>query len=72
MDCTMTCTSCGSRNQAEYGAEINIHLPRDRDKAAVLVFPKLVVCLDCGIAEFTVPEAELRRLGERGVASTAA
>jgi hypothetical protein len=63
MDCVMTCRSCGSKNQAEYGAEINIHLPRDREKAAVLVFPKLVVCLDCGIAEFAVPEAELRLLG---------
>jgi hypothetical protein len=72
MECDMTCRSCGSKNQAEYGAEINIHLPRDRDKAAMLVFPTLVVCLDCGIAEFTVPEAELRRLGERGAASTAA
>jgi hypothetical protein len=72
MDCVMTCRSCGSKNQAEYGAEINIHLPRDRDKAAVLIFPKLVVCLDCGVAEFTVPEAELRLLGERGAASTAA
>jgi hypothetical protein len=67
----MTCRSCGS-NQTEYGAEINIHLPKDRDKAAVLVFPKLVVCLDCGVAEFTIPEAELRLLGERGAASTAA
>jgi hypothetical protein len=72
MECVMTCRSCGSNNQAEYGAEINIHLPRDRDNAAVLVFPKLVVCLDCGIAEFTVPEAELRLLGERGAASTVA
>ncbi len=68
----MPCRSCGSRNQAEYGAEINIHLPRDRNKTAVLLFPKLVVCLDCGIAEFTIPEAELRLLGERGAASTAA
>jgi hypothetical protein len=59
------------RIRAECGAEINIHLPRDRDKAAVLLFPELVVCLDCGIAEFTVPEVELRRLGERGAASTA-
>jgi hypothetical protein len=37
--CVMTCRSCGSNHQAEYGAEINIHLPRDQNKAAVLVFP---------------------------------
>jgi hypothetical protein len=68
----MTCRSCGSNNQPEYGAEINIHLPRDHDKAAVLVFPTLFVCLDCGVAAFTIPEAELRLLGQRGAASTAA
>jgi hypothetical protein len=68
----MACRSCSSKNQAEYEAEINIHLPRDRDKAAVLIFPKLVVCLDCGVAEFTIPEAGLRLLGQRGAASKAA
>jgi hypothetical protein len=68
----MACRSCGSNNRAEYGAEVNIHLPKDQDKAAVLVFPKLVVCLDCGVAEFTIPETELRLMGERGAASTAA
>ena len=72
MYCVMTCRSCGSNNQAEYGAEINIHFPRDQNKAAVLVFPKLFVCLDCGVAEFTIPEAELRLLGKRDAASTAA
>ena len=72
MQYVMTCRSCGSNNQAEYSAEINIHFPKDGDKGAVLVFPKLVVCLDCGVAEFTIPEAELRLLGERGAASTAA
>jgi predicted nucleic-acid-binding Zn-ribbon protein len=64
VQCVMTCRSCGSNNQAEYDAEINIHLPRDRDKAAVLVFPKLVVCSDCGVTEFTIPETELRLLGK--------
>jgi len=63
---------CGSKNRTELGAEINIHLPRDRDKIAVLVFPTLVICLDCGITEFTIPETELRRLGQGGAASTAA
>jgi hypothetical protein len=68
----MTCRLCGSKSQEEYGAEINIHIPTGGDKAAVLLFPKLLVCLDCGVAEFTVPEAELRQLGKRGAASTAA
>jgi len=56
----MTCRSCGSNNQAEYGAEVNIHLPRELNKPAVLVFPTLVVCLACGVTEFTIQEAELR------------
>jgi hypothetical protein len=30
----------------------------------VWVFPKLVVCLSCGLAEFTVPEAELLVLAQ--------
>jgi hypothetical protein len=34
------------------------------DKPVVWVFPELIVCLDCGTAQFAVPEAELRRLAE--------
>jgi len=68
----MTCRSCGSKNQAEFGAEINVHLPRELNKPAVLAFPRLVVCLDCGHAEFNIPSTELRLLRERGAASTAA
>jgi hypothetical protein len=34
------------------------------DKPAVFVFAEIVVCLDCGSAEFTVPEAELRLLAK--------
>ena len=40
------------------------------DKPAVLVFPELVVCLDCGATEFAIPEAELRLL-TKGDASAA-
>ncbi len=62
----MACRSCGSENQTEFGAEINIHFPgrKGLDKPAVLVFPKLVVCLDCGFTQFTFPEADLRLLGQ--------
>jgi hypothetical protein len=73
----MACRSCGSRNQTRCGAEINIYFPGrgGLDKPAVLAFPKIVgivVCLDCGVTEFTLQEAELRLLGEGGAASTAA
>ncbi len=32
------------------------------DKPTVWVFPELIICLDCGKAEFVVPEVELREL----------
>ena len=39
---------------------MGIHLLglKNIDKPVVWVFPALIVCLDCGMAEFTVPEAE--------------
>ena len=39
------------------------------DKPTVWVFPELVVYLDCGPAEFVVPDAELRLLAKRGAAA---
>lgn len=62
----MACKSCGSDSQSEFGAEINIHIPRLKavDTPAVLVFPKLVVCLHCGFTEFTLLESELRVLAQ--------
>jgi hypothetical protein len=62
----MACRSCGSENQTEFGAEINIHLPgrEGLDKPAALVFPKLLVCLRCGFTEFPIKETELHRLVE--------
>ena len=33
-------------------------------KPTVWVFPKISVCLDCGNAEFAVPDAELERLSD--------
>jgi hypothetical protein len=58
----MRCKSCGSFNLRRFTAEIGIHFPglKNIDKPVVWVFPELFVCLDCGMAEFTVPEAELR------------
>jgi hypothetical protein len=63
----LACRSCGSENQTQFGAEINIHFPEltNPDKPTVLVFPKLVVCMDCGFTEFAIQATELRLLGGR-------
>ena len=60
----MPCKSCGSVNQSKFAGEIGIHFLglQNLDNSVVWVFPELVVCLDCGTAEFAVPEAELRQL----------
>jgi hypothetical protein len=65
------CKSCGSVTQSKFTAEMGIHVPglKNIDKPVVWVFPELVVCLDCGTAEFAVPEAELRQLA-KGDAAT--
>jgi hypothetical protein len=63
----MSCKSCKSEHQSNLSAEVAIHFPglRGLDEPRVLVFPKLVVCLDCGLAEFEVPETELREIRDR-------
>ena len=66
-----SCESCGSGNQREFSAEMAIHFPvlKGIDKPPVWVFPKIVVCLDCGTAKFAAPEAELRQLAKGNAAA---
>jgi hypothetical protein len=57
------CKFCGSPNQAKYGAEICFHFPgKENLGRTLLVFPDVLVCFDCGMAEFAIPENELKRL----------
>jgi len=51
-------------------AEIAIHFPglQNLDEPAIFIFPKLVVCRNCGTAEFVVPENELRSLTKANAA----
>ena len=51
----------GVLTKTQFVAEINVHFPglRNLDKPPVLVFPKLLVCLGCGVSKFTLPEGEL-------------
>jgi hypothetical protein len=67
----MPCKSCRSVNQKKFISEMGLHFPelRDIDKPVVWLFPEVVVCLDCGIAEFAVPEEELRQLAKGDAAA---
>jgi hypothetical protein len=60
----MACLSCGSKRQAEFSAEMLIHFGglKNLDKPGVWVFPKLLVCLDCGFLQSTIPVPELASL----------
>jgi hypothetical protein len=51
-------------NEKKLRAEINLHFPgwEGLDQPTVWVFPEVVVCLDCGLAEFFISEAEVGRL----------
>jgi len=62
----MPCKSCESTNQQKFRAEMGIHFLglKNNCTPVVFVFPELTVCLDCGTAEFAVPETELRRLAK--------
>ena len=62
----MSCKSCQSQNQYTFHGELNIHFP-GRDgltRPTVMVFPQIIVCLNCGFTEFRVEEADLRKLIE--------
>jgi len=57
----MSCKSCLSEHQSKLNAEVAIHFPglKGLERPIVWMFPKLLVCLDCGVTEFSVPEREL-------------
>jgi hypothetical protein len=62
----MRCQACQS-TQVGLRAEIAIHFPgrENLNTPHVFVFPNIVICLDCGSTNFTVPEAELQSIRER-------
>jgi hypothetical protein len=62
----MPCKSCESTNQKKFKAEMGIHFLglKNNVTPVVFLFLELIACLDCGTAEFAVPEAELRQLAK--------
>ena len=63
----MQCQSCQSYRQAQLTAEIAIHFPgyENLNTPHVLIFPEIVVCLDCGSTTLKIPKAELQSIQER-------
>lgn len=65
-DCKLVCKSCLGSNLKTFNGELAIHFPGldGLDKPIVYVLTSVAVCLSCGVAEFVVPERELRVLVE--------
>lgn len=64
----MWCRSCQSQHLVMYSVEMCIHSRSELEnlnKPATLAFPKVLVCLNCGFAEFTLAESELIELQGR-------
>ena len=67
----LACKVCGSESVQKLRGEIAMRSPglKNIDQPVVWVFPDIAVCMDCGIAEFAIPEAELRLLAKREAAA---
>jgi len=58
------CQRCASHTVNEFSAELAIHFPGwdGLEKPVVWAFPKLMVCLGCGLVEFELPPEKLAQL----------
>src|SRR5579864_9312186 len=61
--CAILCKVCTSEKQSTFATEIAIHQP-GLSTPHIFLFPRILVCLDCGFTEFSIPETELPRLQE--------
>jgi hypothetical protein len=62
----MSCPACASEKQVGFSAEMMLHFTglKNLDKPGVLLFTRFLICMDCGFARVTVPEAELALLAQ--------
>jgi hypothetical protein len=64
----MSCNKCASENQQSFKSEfvLNFHEVENLDRGPVYLCQDVMVCLDCGHAELTVPRKELDELAQPG------
>ncbi len=60
----MICPNCSSDTLEEFSTEMMIHCVgvQKLDNSGILIFTKILVCLECGFSHFTTPENELALL----------
>jgi hypothetical protein len=60
----MSCVRCASERLKNFNAEVAVHFPgwEGLAKPAVFVFPKLLVCLGCGLVQFELASEQLAQL----------
>lgn len=60
----MLCPSCRVGNPVEFGSEMMLHFNgiKNVNNPSVWLFPTVLICLVCGVARFSVPEAKLASL----------
>ena len=70
----MACRVCLSAKEAEFSTEMMIHFSGRKHllKPGVLIFPEMVVCLDCGATRLTIPEGTLESLRDENTSLTTA
>jgi hypothetical protein len=58
------CRSCASRNVEEFDAKLRLRLPQlnGRMSNSIAFTRELLVCLECGSAQFCLSATELQRL----------
>ena len=59
----ISCRRCNCDKRHTLSAEIAVHLP-NLGTPHVFLFPKLLVCVNCGFTEFVMSERELRSVIE--------
>lgn len=60
----MSCPSCRVGNPVEFGSEMILHFTgiKNVNNPGVWLFATVLICLDCGVARFSVPEVKLASL----------
>jgi hypothetical protein len=62
----MSCPLCGSDNQEDFPGELMLHFRglQNVHKPGVMIFPTVLVCLECGLSQFSARPKDLTLLAQ--------